>query len=156
PGRRGSDRAGAAGVDRRALRRAGGTALAGGRGDRQPVRRGHVQRRRGRRPAGEVRATDGGGGGRTAAAEAGGRGDPHVCRAGRGAQGPAAGLPGAVTRIDALLRAASARVDPADAALLLAHALQRSRAWLYGHGDEAVDAAAAAGFERLLERRVAG
>ncbi|WP_181168269.1 peptide chain release factor N(5)-glutamine methyltransferase [Cognatiluteimonas lumbrici] len=61
-----------------------------------------------------------------------------------------------MTRLDALLRAASARVDPPDAALLLAHALQRPRAWLYAHGDEAVDAAAAARFESLLARRVAG
>lgn len=61
-----------------------------------------------------------------------------------------------MTRLDALLRAASARVDPTDAALLLAHALQRPHTWLYAHGDDAIDAAAAARFQRLLERRVAG
>ena len=59
-------------------------------------------------------------------------------------------------RIDALLRAASARADPADAALLLAHVLQRPRAWLHAHGDEVPDAAALQRFGQLLERRLAG
>lgn len=59
-------------------------------------------------------------------------------------------------RADALLRAASARIDPADAAVLLAHALQRPRSWLYAHGDAVVDGAALQQFHALLERRVAG
>ncbi len=59
-------------------------------------------------------------------------------------------------RIDALLRAAAARVEPGDAALLLAHALGRPRAWLYAHGDESPDAAAVQRFEGLLARREAG
>ena len=59
-------------------------------------------------------------------------------------------------RIDALLREAGSRVDPADAALLLAHALGRSHAWLYTHGDDDMDAAAAQRFAALLDRRAAG
>src|SRR5690606_2332065 len=54
------------------------------------------------------------------------------------------------------LRAAAARVEPGDAALLLAHALGRPRAWLYAHGDEAPDPAAMQRFEALLARREAG
>jgi release factor glutamine methyltransferase len=61
-----------------------------------------------------------------------------------------------VTRIDALLRGASDRVDPADAALLLAHVLQRPRAWLYAHADEAPPPGAGERFEALLARRIAG
>lgn len=64
-------------------------------------------------------------------------------------------MPG-MTRIDALLRDASTRTDPADASLLLAHALGRPRSWLYAHGSEGVDEEAAARFARLLARRVAG
>ena len=59
-------------------------------------------------------------------------------------------------RLDALLRAASARIDPADAALLLAHVLQRPRSWLYAHADAGIDGDAAARFEALLARRAAG
>lgn len=59
-------------------------------------------------------------------------------------------------RLDAALRAASARVDPADAALLLAHVLQRPHAWLYAHGDEILAGADLGRYEALLERRVAG
>ena len=62
-----------------------------------------------------------------------------------------------MARVDALLRAASARVeDPADAALLLAHVLGRPRGWLHAHGDEEVGAAEAERFEQLLARRLAG
>jgi release factor glutamine methyltransferase len=62
-----------------------------------------------------------------------------------------------VPRVDALLRDASARVgDPADAALLLAHVLQRPRAWLLAHGDAEVPADAARRFETLLARRADG
>lgn len=59
-------------------------------------------------------------------------------------------------RIDALLRDASARIDPADAALLLAHALGRSRGWLYAHGDEVPEPALLRRFEALLARRLGG
>lgn len=59
-------------------------------------------------------------------------------------------------RIDTLLRDASARIDPADAALLLAHALGRSRGWLYAHGDEVPSPALLQGFEALLARRLGG
>lgn len=59
-------------------------------------------------------------------------------------------------RIDALLREASTRVEPADASLLLAHALGRPRGWLYAHGDEAAPEAALQRFESLLARRIAG
>jgi release factor glutamine methyltransferase len=55
-----------------------------------------------------------------------------------------------------LLRGAAARVDPVDAALLVAHALGRSRSWLYAHGDDPVDEAAREACERLVARRAAG
>jgi len=61
-----------------------------------------------------------------------------------------------MTDVAALLREASARVGATDAAPLLAHALGRSRTWLYAHGDDAVDAAAVAACERALRRREAG
>ena len=38
-----------------------------------------------------------------------------------------------------LLRGAAARVDPVDAALLVAHALARTRSWRYAHGDDPVE-----------------
>ena len=59
-------------------------------------------------------------------------------------------------RIDALLRVARSRTEPGEAEWLLAHVLDKSRSWLYSHGDDALDAAAAGRFERLLARRVAG
>ena len=59
-------------------------------------------------------------------------------------------------RLDALLRLASERVDRSDAAALLAHALARSPAWLYAHGDDTIDEAGLAHFEGLLARRAAG
>jgi release factor glutamine methyltransferase len=55
-----------------------------------------------------------------------------------------------------LLRGAAARVDPVDAALLVAHALGRTRSWLYAHGDDPVDEAAREACERLVGRRAAG
>jgi release factor glutamine methyltransferase len=55
-----------------------------------------------------------------------------------------------------LLRGAAARVDPVDAALLVAHALGRTRSWLYAHGDDPVDEAAREACERLFARRAAG
>jgi release factor glutamine methyltransferase len=55
-------------------------------------------------------------------------------------------------RLDALLRQASERVDRVDATALLAHALARSPAWLYTHGDDTVEEAELARFEALLSR----
>ena len=43
-----------------------------------------------------------------------------------------------------------------NAELLLQHALGRSRAWLYAHGNDAIDAETATRFRVLLTRRVAG
>ena len=58
--------------------------------------------------------------------------------------------------LDAVLRQACERIDAADARVLLAHALERPPAWLFAHGDEAIDAAAQQRFEALLARRIAG
>lgn len=59
-------------------------------------------------------------------------------------------------RLDALLRQASERLDRVDAAALLAHALGRSPAWLYAHGDDTIDPDDHARFEALLSRREKG
>lgn len=59
-------------------------------------------------------------------------------------------------RLDAVLRDASARVESGDAAIMLAHVLSRPRAWLYAHGDDAVDARTLARFDALLARRALG
>jgi release factor glutamine methyltransferase len=59
-------------------------------------------------------------------------------------------------RLDALLRQACERIDSADARALLAHALERPPAWLFAHGDEAIDEAAQRRFEDLLARRLEG
>ncbi|MGQ4660083.1 peptide chain release factor N(5)-glutamine methyltransferase [Lysobacter sp. F6437] len=61
-----------------------------------------------------------------------------------------------MARIDAALRAAREGLGPGDAELLLAHVLDRPRSWLYAHGDDELDAAAAARFDILLTRRHAG
>ena len=61
--------------------------------------------------------------------------------------------PPAPSTVRALLESARGRVDPADAELLLAHALGRPRGWLYAHADAAAAADDAARFEALLERR---
>ena len=55
-----------------------------------------------------------------------------------------------------LLDDARGRIDPAEAGLLLAHALGRTRGWLFAHGSDAVEAAAAATFDALVARREAG
>jgi release factor glutamine methyltransferase len=55
-----------------------------------------------------------------------------------------------------LLRQTRDRIDPADAELLLAHALGRSRTWLLAHGDDDIAPDDAARFEALVERRTAG
>ncbi|TKS54655.1 peptide chain release factor N(5)-glutamine methyltransferase [Luteimonas yindakuii] len=59
-------------------------------------------------------------------------------------------------RLDAVLRAAAARIDAVDAEWLLLHVLQRPRSWLYAHGDDRLDAARQREFETLLARREAG
>ena len=61
-----------------------------------------------------------------------------------------------MARIDALLRAARARVEPGEAEWLLSHVLGKSRSWLYSHGDDALGGAEAARFGELVARRVAG
>lgn len=56
-----------------------------------------------------------------------------------------------------LLAEAAARMgDRAEATILLAHALGRSRSWLLAHADDAADEAGAAAFAALVERRAAG
>lgn len=55
-----------------------------------------------------------------------------------------------------LLGRARPKSDASDAELLLAHALGRSRSWLFAHADERVPADAAARFESLLQRRISG
>lgn len=62
----------------------------------------------------------------------------------------------AMIRVDALLRDARARVEPADAELLLCHQLGKPRSWLFAHGDDLLDAQAVAAFAGLVERRATG
>jgi release factor glutamine methyltransferase len=63
----------------------------------------------------------------------------------------------AATTVQSLLRdGTGAALDPADAELLLAHALGRSRSWLYAHRDDPVGPADADRFLALLARRAAG
>lgn len=59
-------------------------------------------------------------------------------------------------RLNQLLREAGERVDPADARLLLAHALGKSQAWLYAHGEDCAGPGLPAHFEDLLQARLAG
>ena len=59
---------------------------------------------------------------------------------------------GSTLRVDALLAAARVRVERADAELLLAHVLGKSRSWLFAHGDDAIDPRAADRFEEQLQR----
>ena len=61
-----------------------------------------------------------------------------------------------MTRLDALLRDARPRLDPGEAEALLAHALGRTPAWLYAHGDAALDADTVQRFGALVARREAG
>ncbi len=58
--------------------------------------------------------------------------------------------------VGSLLADAGALIDPADAQLLLAHALGRDRGWLYAHAGDSVEADAQARFAGLLARRQAG
>ena len=57
---------------------------------------------------------------------------------------------------DALLAAARTAIDPDEAAILLAHALGRSRGWLYAHGLDPLEAEAAARFHALVAARAEG
>jgi release factor glutamine methyltransferase len=59
-------------------------------------------------------------------------------------------------RIDAALRAARGRLDAGEAELLLAHVLQRPRAWLFAHADDPIPEDAARLFTALVDRREAG
>jgi release factor glutamine methyltransferase len=62
-----------------------------------------------------------------------------------------------MTTVDQALRATRGRIEPADAELLLLHALgQRGRAWLFAHGGDAMPAQAVARFEALVLRRERG
>ncbi|MFD0724102.1 peptide chain release factor N(5)-glutamine methyltransferase [Lysobacter brunescens] len=64
-----------------------------------------------------------------------------------------------VATVQSLLQAPDARdpaLDAADAELLLAHVLGRSRSWLYAHRDDQVEAVDAERFRALLARRAAG
>jgi release factor glutamine methyltransferase len=59
--------------------------------------------------------------------------------------------------MDQVLRTARGRIEPAEAELLLLHALgQRERAWLFAHGGDAMPAQAVARFEALVLRREHG
>ncbi|WP_202844497.1 peptide chain release factor N(5)-glutamine methyltransferase [Luteimonas saliphila] len=55
-----------------------------------------------------------------------------------------------------LLDAVRGRIEPAEAEILLAHALRKPRGWLYAHASDALDTADASRFETLLSRRQAG
>ncbi|MET0583000.1 MAG: peptide chain release factor N(5)-glutamine methyltransferase [Pseudoxanthomonas sp.] len=58
--------------------------------------------------------------------------------------------------MDAALRAACERIDPADARLLLAHALGKPTSWLYAHANDDIDVASSQLYRRLVDDRVAG
>lgn len=55
-----------------------------------------------------------------------------------------------------LLARARAVIEPADADILLAHALGRARSWLFAHADDPVARGDAERFDGLLQRRIAG
>lgn len=60
------------------------------------------------------------------------------------------------TRLDAVLRDACERIDAADARLLLAHALEKSPAWLIAHADEVLEHDALGRFDALVQSRIDG
>lgn len=64
--------------------------------------------------------------------------------------------PPATTTVHVLLQGAAGRIDAFEAELLLAHALGKSRAWLYAHRDDRLPAAEAARCEALFARRALG
>ncbi|WP_256646367.1 peptide chain release factor N(5)-glutamine methyltransferase [Thermomonas paludicola] len=55
-----------------------------------------------------------------------------------------------------LLARARAVIEPADADILLAHALGRARSWLFAHADDPLARGDAERFDGLLQRRIAG
>ncbi|HYG07343.1 MAG TPA: peptide chain release factor N(5)-glutamine methyltransferase [Stenotrophomonas sp.] len=57
---------------------------------------------------------------------------------------------------ETLLREAIGRIERADAEALLLHALGRDRAWLFAHAREPVEAAIAADYRALVQRRAEG
>jgi release factor glutamine methyltransferase len=59
-------------------------------------------------------------------------------------------------RIDVLLKEARGRLDTGEAELLMAHVLQRPRAWLFAHADDPMPEDAARRFAELVGRRQAG
>ncbi len=59
-------------------------------------------------------------------------------------------------RLDAVLRHACERIERGDATVLLAHALSRTTAWLYAHGDASVQPAELSRYEGLIARRAQG
>lgn len=61
-----------------------------------------------------------------------------------------------MTTTGTLLRQARSRIDPAEADLLLADALGRSRIWLLAHADDEIPAEDAARFLAWVDRRAAG
>ena len=64
-------------------------------------------------------------------------------------------MPAAPDTIETLLRQAAA-IDRVDAEWLLAHALERPRAWLFAHAGDPVPAETAERYTALLARREAG
>ncbi len=62
----------------------------------------------------------------------------------------------ALPTADALLARARETLDADEAAILLAHALGRSRGWLFAHGRDPLDAEAAGRFHALVEARADG
>lgn len=64
--------------------------------------------------------------------------------------------PAEATTVRDLVRDARARIDAAEAELLLAHALERPRSWLFAHDDARPDPAQRRRFDSLLARRAAG
>jgi len=65
-------------------------------------------------------------------------------------------MPVSPTTVAALLAQARVTIDAVDAEILLAHALQRSRSWLYAHAGDEMDGAGAARFEALRRQRADG
>ena len=59
-------------------------------------------------------------------------------------------------RYEQLLRDNAGRVDPVDAAVLLAHAAGQSRSWLYAHGADEAGPAVVERYADLIVRRIAG
>lgn len=59
-------------------------------------------------------------------------------------------------RLDAVLRQACEHIEPAEARLLLEHALGKPAAWLYAHADDDVDDSVVEVFAALVAARVAG